>query len=218
MTYLILQILLFIILAAVVGFITGWLLRGHGLETRLLASENEWRVKQHILQNENEHLHAELDNLKLGKSAVTASIKSSVQSNDALPFRSAANRQAQDTFYTTDTGDQPLQRLRAKLALIEEQETLSTVTGAKVNYPQTSLGPYTDEEVNGEKDDLQQINGIDAEIEATLNSMGVYRYSQIAHFSADNIVWINEYMQFKGLIEENNWVGQARLLMQEKQN
>lgn len=226
MTYLISQILLFIILAAVVGFLMGWLIRGHGFKTKLLASENEWGVKYHIQENENERLQAELDELKSQKPSVVPAItgnpapavktaKTITQSSDALPFRSAANRQSQDDIPTMDASDNPLERLRAKLALIEEEEeAMRPLSNSEDNEPQT--GEYPDEAKIREKDDLQQINGIDAETEATLNSMGVYRYSQIAHFSSDNIVWIDEYMQFKSQIEENDWVGQARALMEQQ--
>lgn len=245
MTYLIFQILLFIILAAAVGFFTGWLLRGHGHTDKLVASENQWRVKLHILEDENDRLQAEIEDLKRdpkqqleNKTPVqssspatssgqkTTSLPSNqaatpmpanqgATSTSALPFKSAANRQPQDDAPTTDTIDQPLARLRAKLALIEEEVALKPATEEE---EEQHIDQYPDVEAVREKDDLQQINGINAEIEASLNNMGVYRYSQIAHFSADNIDWIDEYMQFKGLIEEKDWVNQAKKLMQSKES
>lgn len=61
-------------------------------------------------------------------------------------------------------------------------------------------------------DDLKRIRGIGVLIEKKLNSMGVTSYGQIANWSAADIDRISQVLDFKGRIERENWVEQARIL------
>jgi predicted flap endonuclease-1-like 5' DNA nuclease len=61
-------------------------------------------------------------------------------------------------------------------------------------------------------DDLKKIRGIGVLIEKKLNAMGVYSYDQIANWSADDIQRVSSALDFKGRIEREGWVQQARIL------
>lgn len=202
MFYLLVQILLYLILAAVVGFFIGWLSRGFGFESRLINSENQWRAKHHVLQSENSRLQAELDQLR-----DTNNKRTQTDSDESytLPFKSAekAARQ-QATLKENSSGNHPLERLRSKLALIEEADDKSIENTAQ-GIPPSRQDPPADQ-----IDDLKMISGIGPKIEAILNDLGIYHFQQIAEFSADNIRWVNEHLQFKGRIEREKWLEQAR--------
>lgn len=62
----------------------------------------------------------------------------------------------------------------------------------------------------GEVDDLKKISGIGPKIENTLNDLGIYHFQQIAEFDDENIIWVNQHLNFKGRIEREKWVEQAR--------
>ena len=62
------------------------------------------------------------------------------------------------------------------------------------------------------QDDLKRIRGVGVLIEKKLNSMGVYTYAQIANWSAADIDRVSQVLDFKGRIERENWVEQARIL------
>jgi NADH-quinone oxidoreductase subunit E len=64
----------------------------------------------------------------------------------------------------------------------------------------------------GEPDDLQQISGIGPGIEKILHELGIYHFRQIAEFTPDNVAWVNQRLRFKGRIEREDWIGQARRL------
>jgi len=66
---------------------------------------------------------------------------------------------------------------------------------------------------NGDPDDLKVILGIGSVLEEKLNDMGIYHYSQIAEFSADDIDNVNTHLNFPGRIERDEWVPQAQELM-----
>lgn len=65
---------------------------------------------------------------------------------------------------------------------------------------------------NGQGDDLQKITGIGPVLEKKLNEMGIWHYSQIAQWSEAEIVWIDDALSFKGRVERDDWIGQARSL------
>lgn len=64
----------------------------------------------------------------------------------------------------------------------------------------------------GNVDDLKKIRGIGVLIEKKLNAMGVHSYEQIAQWSAADIDRISRVLDFKGRIEREGWVQQARIL------
>ena len=61
-------------------------------------------------------------------------------------------------------------------------------------------------------DDLKQITGVGPALEEKLNKLGVYTFAQVASWTPDQIVWIDDTLSFKGRVERDDWVGQAELL------
>lgn len=61
-------------------------------------------------------------------------------------------------------------------------------------------------------DDLKQINGIGPVIETKLQTMGVWTYQQIADWKKAERDWVNGALAFKGRIEREEWVKQAKAL------
>ena len=64
-----------------------------------------------------------------------------------------------------------------------------------------------------DSDDLQQIKYISTGLEKKLNLLGVYKLSQIAQWSGDDIDNIAEQLEMKGKIEEEGWVSQAQSIL-----
>jgi NADH-quinone oxidoreductase subunit E len=60
------------------------------------------------------------------------------------------------------------------------------------------------------RDNLQEISGIGPVLEKRLHSLGVLTFAQIAAWSEENIAWVDSYLAFKGRIERERWVEQAR--------
>lgn len=61
-------------------------------------------------------------------------------------------------------------------------------------------------------EDLKRIRGIGVLIEKKLNQLGVVGYEQIANWTAEDIDRVSQSLDFKGRIERENWVEQARIL------
>ena len=65
-------------------------------------------------------------------------------------------------------------------------------------------------------DDLKRIYGIGKKLEGVLNDLGIYRFSQIAELSPEKEQWIDSHLRFKGRIERDQWIDQAKKLVAEK--
>lgn len=94
----------------------------------------------------------------------------------------------------------------------------STTEEISTSEPTSSTGgskPAAMEKPSGEADDLKKISGVGPKIEQILNELGIFHYSQVAEFTDDNIEWVDEKLQFKGRIQRDDWVGQAKKLAED---
>lgn len=64
----------------------------------------------------------------------------------------------------------------------------------------------------GKPDDLKLISGVGPALEAKLHALGITKYAQVASFSAEDIAKVDDSLSFKGRVERDNWVGQAKAL------
>jgi len=68
-----------------------------------------------------------------------------------------------------------------------------------------------------ENDDLKEIIGIGKVFEHTLHELGIVSFRQIANFDMTDIARVNaELQEFKGRMEQDDWIGQAKDLLFKK--
>ena len=65
-------------------------------------------------------------------------------------------------------------------------------------------------------DDLKLISGVGPKLEGVLNGLGIYKFSQIAKWKKAERDWVDGYLNFKGRIDRDNWVNQAKKLAKSK--
>ncbi len=78
--------------------------------------------------------------------------------------------------------------------------------------PKAKVKPKPTPRTTRSTDALQRINGIGPKIESQLKAMKIRTYAQIAAFKKADIDQVNEKLKFKGRIEREQWVAQAKLL------
>ncbi|MEM1038351.1 MAG: NADH-quinone oxidoreductase subunit NuoE [Pseudomonadota bacterium] len=61
-------------------------------------------------------------------------------------------------------------------------------------------------------DDLKMISGVGPNIEGTLQGLGIWTWAQVASWKKSERDWVNGYLSFKGRIEREDWVKQAKAL------
>jgi NADH-quinone oxidoreductase subunit E len=69
----------------------------------------------------------------------------------------------------------------------------------------------------GTPDPLQKISGVGSKIEVRLHELGIFHFDQIAGWSEEQEQWVDNQLKFKGRIARDEWVKQAKLLAQGKE-
>nr|WP_321526361.1 hypothetical protein [uncultured Cohaesibacter sp.] len=99
------------------------------------------------------------------------------------------------------------QKLEKALAALPKGATAEEKAEAVGTRPLALESP-----IEGKADDLKQIKGIGKVIEGKLNAMGIYHFKQIADWDRGEINYVSTFLSFKGRIDRENWVAQAKLL------
>ena len=64
----------------------------------------------------------------------------------------------------------------------------------------------------GGADDLKLLKGVGPKLEGTLNELGFYHFDQIAKWTDAEVAWVDSRLKFKGRIERDGWIEQAKIL------
>lgn len=64
----------------------------------------------------------------------------------------------------------------------------------------------------GGADDLKLISGVGPKLEGTLNELGFWHFDQVAGWRKKEVDWVDTRLKFKGRIERDNWIAQAKIL------
>ena len=91
---------------------------------------------------------------------------------------------------------------------------------AEPAQPEAAAAAVTEEEQpeiltaarDGKADNLKLLKGVGPKLEETLNSLGFYHYDQIAAWTEAQVAWVDARLKFKGRIERDGWIEQAKQL------
>ena len=64
----------------------------------------------------------------------------------------------------------------------------------------------------GGPDDLKLISGVGPKLEGTLHELGFYHFDQVAAWRKKEVEWVDTRLKFKGRIERDGWIAQAKIL------
>lgn len=64
----------------------------------------------------------------------------------------------------------------------------------------------------GKPDDLKKLKGVGPKLESTLHELGFFHFDQVASWGAEEIAWVDSRLKFKGRIERDGWIEQAKTL------
>lgn len=120
---------------------------------------------------------------------------SEILTGGAKPSKKAAAKKADST-------------PKAETKAAPKKEAASTKEEAK-----SEAAAFTAPE--GEPDDLKKISGVGPALEKKLHAAGVTQFAQIAAFSKEDIAKLDDTLNFKGRIERDDWLGQAKALAEE---
>jgi predicted flap endonuclease-1-like 5' DNA nuclease len=239
MAYLVTQTFILLLIAALLGLILGWYL------TKITAATSRAALqgRLHNLERDAATLRKELDaasakvtELENGNKTVrdeNTSLRSQLDAGGgseqdadriaALEGELADCREAlAKAPEASDAAAEPPPALRAAGAVApDHSDEIPSVSRAAAAAAAAARMPG-DKHVSPQAargaapDDLQQIKGIGPKIAETLRGLGIHSFEQIAEWTPEKVDWINEHLKFKGRVEREEWIPQAKTLAKER--
>jgi len=91
--------------------------------------------------------------------------------------------------------------------------SVATVAAAAVPAPKAAAKPAPKAVATDGADDLKTLSGVGPALEKKLHEAGVTTFAQIAAWTDTDIAEMDETLSFKGRIEREGWVDQAKALI-----
>ena len=216
------QTVVFLLLAAALGFVIGWVTRGARAQRELTGGAPRQGGADAALADERDRLRTELAAARDAQGQLEASLAECRELADTRASRVRELEQAeassreriagleQELSEARGVGDRKASSELAAAGVAAEPEP--PPAGSPPAEPVQGTPPPALPGPEGEPDDLKKINGIGPSIEKTLHELGIYHFRQIAQFTPDNVAWIDQRLRFRGRIEREDWIGQARRL------
>ena len=104
----------------------------------------------------------------------------------------------------------PVEKAEAAPAAEAKAETKAP---AKKAEPKAEAKTEAPAEAAAVKDDVKLIGGVGPALEKKLAALGITSLKQIAEFTPEDITRVDEELSFKGRIEREDWIGQAKDLL-----
>lgn len=214
------QTVVFLLLAAALGFVIGWTIRGAregerrraaprqgGADAALVDERDRLRTELAAAQEAQRQLEDSLVQLREVADARASRVRDLEQAEAGSRERIA--RLEQELSEARGAGNRQGSSERTVIGPGAEPEAADAVAPAE---PVQGTPPPALSSPEGEADDLKRISGIGPSIEKTLHELGIYHFRQIAQFTPDNVAWVDQRLRFRGRIEREDWVGQASRL------
>jgi predicted flap endonuclease-1-like 5' DNA nuclease len=187
------------------------------LEQRVISLEAENAQLKHDNALARQHADAlnrdiaEQEDLKIQNKELAQVLKS--MENSRKQYEDDANRYRKHA----DRNEKKSETLRVRLDEVEKnfQEIEQQQREALKNARSSAIVEAANDAstVLDEQDDLQEIIGIGKVFEHTLHELGIFSFRQIANFGMPDIARVNaELREFKGRMEQDDWIGQAKEL------
>jgi predicted flap endonuclease-1-like 5' DNA nuclease len=154
---------------------------------------------------------AEFDELRIQNKELAHCLRSMENSRkqyerDALRYREQADQSEKQT----ETLRMKLDDVEQSFADMAKQHDEALKIARKEKAAKTTNGQTPAEQ---EVDDLTEIVGVGKVFQQTLNDLGIFSYRQIASFDASDVARVNmQLKEFKGRMEQDDWIGQAKEL------
>lgn len=123
-----------------------------------------------------------------------------------------------DTIPTTKAAPKPAaaKKTATKVAKAPPKKTAAPKAAAKKAAAPKKAGPVRLKKAKGKADDLKMISGVGPKLEKTLNGLGFWHFSQIAEWKKTDVAVVDDELSFKGRIERDDWIKQAKKLAKQK--
>ena len=185
-----LEIIICLLLATLIGFALGYLVAKSQSEKSKPITNTETETKDNVAKEE----------LKKEEPALEEPTVEEESSEDAMADKETTNAPEDVEIPTENIIGEALEALEA-LEDIEEEPETSKEESEVGQKPELLSEPR-----NGEKDNLTDIKGIGPKLEEKLNASGIYHFEQIANWTEENMIWLEEHTHFASRAKKEAWV------------
>ena len=193
-TFLLAEIWVLLLLAALLGLLAGWIIWG-GQPEESLAVEEAQRLR---LALEKERARARAMR-KDGPDDVMAGVGGSYLRPGIARAATMPNATSEGPSSRPAPDAPPASAPVPDSVADPAPPALATAPGDRP--------PGLSAPVDGLPDDLTKIKGIGAKMERLCNDLGFYHYDQIAAWSDREVAWVDDNLEgFKGRVSRDNWV------------
>lgn len=227
------QLFVYLLLAAVLGFALGWLIRGGSAGAE--AGEGD-AARLEAAEKQRERLARELDASRAARRDLEVTIermRAAPADMAGPPAGEEMQGRLEQAQADLDVAHRRIAELEAELGVarrgqddakprasepVNEGVALRAAASAAVQPGPVGgnggagVPPEQLTAPRGTADDLKLISGIGPSIEKMLNGLGIYHFRQIAAFTPENVAWVDRRLRFRGRIAREDWIGQARAL------
>lgn len=225
--FIIVELLLFLLLAILLGLALGWWLQEPRYQNRqhvindLALEHNHLQEERIQLLHANAQLRAQLvqvhDHYREEKTRLQKSLEDFQRQHAAQLEEMSALQRSQ---VSVDSHELDLLRfknrqLTQQLAETEEQirQLKQRIEEFSKKQPDLESRDHVQNlhrQLAHLKDDLSRIRGIGPVLEKQLNDLGIYTFQQIADFNEQQIDRIDAHIRFPGRVLRERWIEQAR--------
>lgn len=202
--FLLTEIWLLLIVAALVGLLAGRIIWGRGRVETVVDTVETQRARDALAscQAKGDDLAARLTTAETrAKEAETRAIAAEARARAASDAARAAETVGKAL--ASASAPAPMAALAAKAVPVPESVAMTGQT-----KPKTMTAAR-----NGQADDLKLIKGIGPKLETLCHKLGFYHFDQIAAWTAAEIAWVDDNLEgFKGRVTRDEWVSQAQEL------
>lgn len=164
-----------------------------------------------VLQRDVEELEElKVHNKELSQCVTSLEDSRKQYETDAQRYRQRAGQSEQKS----ETLRIKLDEVEQNFLDIEKQQRKALKDARKATIASKSNGKSAAKE---KRDNLQEIVGIGKVFEQTLHELSIFSFRQIANFDISDVARVNaELKDFKGRMEQDDWIGQAKELHYKK--
>lgn len=225
--FVIVELLLFLLLAVLLGLALGWWLQEPRYQNRQNVINDLAREHNHLHDERIQllHTHAQLraqlvqvhDHYREEKTRLQKSLEDFQRQHATQLEEMSALQRSQ---VSVDSHELDLLRFKNRQLtqqLAETEEQIRQLKQQIEEFSKKQPDPESRDHVQNLhhqlrhlKDDLSRIRGIGPVLEKQLNDLGIYTFQQIADFNEQQIDRIDAHIRFPGRVLRERWIEQAR--------
>jgi predicted flap endonuclease-1-like 5' DNA nuclease len=182
--FLLTEIWLLVLIAALLGLLVGWLIWGRASVATDSGEAARLRGELDACQSRSRDLQGEAARLRADLEACRSAAVAAAPAAAAAPVVAPA------------------------AAVVPAEAPAEVPADSPGTKPVTLAAPR-----EGGADDLKLISGIGPKLEKLCNELGFWHFDQIANWTPEELAWVDHNLEgFKGRIQRDNWIEQARAL------